>query len=136
MENEEIELIATTDEYETTQICILLEKNEIPYIRRDNGSGSYMNLYFGQSIQIKRIFVRKEDYDKASVLISAFSFNLSETLDEKENVQELEDENKQLKQEEIEEQEGKKYQSIRKWFGILSIIVPIIILIVILITQI
>lgn len=137
MENEEIELIATADEYETNQICILLEKNNIPYIRRDDGSGSYMNLYFGQSFQMKRIFVRKEDYDKASELISAFSFKLSNTPDDNENIQEIEEETEpELDQEEIEEkQEKNKYQLIRKSFGILFVIIPIIIIIVVLMIQ-
>lgn len=136
MENEEIELIATADEYETNQICILLEKNNIPYIRRDDGSGSYMNLYFGQSFQMKRIFVRKEDYDKASELISAFSFKLSNTPDDNENIQEIEETEPELDQEEIEEkQEKNKYQLIRKSFGILFVIIPIIIVIVVLMIQ-
>ena len=34
-----------------------------------------MNLYMGQSIQEKRIFVSKKDYDKSMELISSFIAN-------------------------------------------------------------
>ena len=62
---EEIQLFSTTNEYEINQVCAILEENNIPYIRNDYGSGSYMNLYMGQSIQEKAIFVHKNDYDKS-----------------------------------------------------------------------
>ena len=54
---------------------MLLTENNIPYIRKNDGSGSYMNLYIGQSIQEKRVFVRKDDYDKSLELISLFISN-------------------------------------------------------------
>lgn len=47
---EDVELYSSTVEYEINQICSMLEDNKIPFIRKDYGSGSYMNLYYGQSI--------------------------------------------------------------------------------------
>ena len=68
----EVQLFSTTNDYETNQICAILEENNIPFVKKDSGSGSYMNLYMGQSIQEKRIFVSKNDYDKSLELISSF----------------------------------------------------------------
>ncbi len=62
----EIQLFSTSNEYEINQICSILTENNIPFIRKNDGSGSYMNLYMGQSIQEKRIFVNKKDNDSSS----------------------------------------------------------------------
>ena len=52
----EVELFSSIIEDEVKQVCSLLKDNQIPFVRRDYGSGSYMNLYYGQSFQEKKIF--------------------------------------------------------------------------------
>ncbi len=84
---EEIEkqLFSTSNEHEINQICPILTEYNIPFIRKNDGSGSYMNLYMGQSIQEKRIFVSKKDYDKLIELISSF---ISNEIDVEEDISE------------------------------------------------
>ena len=50
-EKNEVEILSSSNEYEINQVCSILEDNNIPFIRKDYVSGSYMNIYFGQSIQ-------------------------------------------------------------------------------------
>ena len=68
----EIQLFASIDEYIIEQVCVILEKNNIPFIKKTDGSGSYINISMGQTVQDKRIFVNKDDYDKALTLIESF----------------------------------------------------------------
>ena len=84
-ENNELQLFSSVDEYETNQVCAILKENDIPFIKRTDGSGAYMNIYMGQSIQEKRIFVSESDYSKSLELISPFISNeeeISETEDD------------------------------------------------------
>ena len=111
---EELELFKTSNEYEISQIIEILKQNNIPYIRRDDGIGSYMQLYMGQSFQLKRIFVSKENYDEAKKLMEFFDFN--------------EDNNK----EENEENDEKKFRKMKKIAGFLSLGIVIIFIITIL----
>ena len=67
----EVQLFSSIDEYLINQICAILQEKDIPYIRRDDGSGAYMNVYMGSSIQEKRIYVNKKDYEKAIEVIEA-----------------------------------------------------------------
>ena len=69
----EIQLFASIDEYIIEQVCAILEMNNIPFIKRSDGSGSYINISMGQTVQDKRIFVNKDDYDKALKLIEPFT---------------------------------------------------------------
>ena len=48
-DEKEVELFSSIIEDEIKQVSSLLEDNKIPFVRRDYGSGSYMNLYYGQS---------------------------------------------------------------------------------------
>lgn len=66
----EVLLYSSVKEFEISQICALLEDNNIPFIRQDGGSGSYMNLYMGQSAQEKRIIVTQDNYEKALEIIT------------------------------------------------------------------
>ena len=68
----EIQLFASIDEYIIEQVCVILENNNIPFIKKTDGSGSYINISMGQTVQDKRIFVNKDDYDKALKLIESF----------------------------------------------------------------
>ena len=79
-----------------------------------------MNLYMGQSIQEKRIFVSKKDYDKSIQLISPFisnEINLEEDINEE----------KQLDN----DSSSNKYTLIRRCLGFLILGMPILAIILV-----
>lgn len=113
----EVILFSSLDEYEIDQICAILKDNNIPFIRKDSGSGSYMNLYMGQSIQEKSVYVNRNDYDKSMELISPF---VSEDKEQEEQVDD-------------DKNGNKKYVMIRRGLGILVLGIPILAIILIMI---
>ena len=118
-ENLDIKLYSSVDEYEILQMCALLEENNIPFVRNDIGTGSTLNLYMGNSIQEKIIYVNKNDYDKALEIISILT---SETEEKTEKDDEIQVDNS-----------GKKYTIIRRaWgyliFGFVALIIIIMII--------
>ena len=119
----EVEIFSSSDEYEINQACSILSDNNIPFIRKDYGSGSYMNIYFGQSFQEKKIFVNEEYHEKALELLSTI---LSNDNSSGENVQELEDA-------EDNDYSDKKYKMIRYLLGFFILGIPCIIVILIII---
>ena len=125
-EKKEVEIFSSSNEYEINQVCSILDDNNIPFIRKDYGSGSYMNIYFGQSIQEKKIFVNEYCSDKALELISTIfsNTNLAE-----EDVQELEEA-------EENDDSNKKYRWIKRLLGFFILGVPCIILILFIISSI
>lgn len=125
-ESEDVELYSSLVEYEISQICAILEDNKISFIRKDYGSGGYMNLYYGQSIQEKKVFVHKNDYDKAAEIISVF-------LDTK-----LDNNNEQTEQDPKEDDNDnyKKYKLIRTLFKVYLIGLPLILIILFIIAYI
>lgn len=115
----EVQLFSSLNEYEINQVCAILTQNDIPFIRKDEGSGSYMSLYMGQSIQEKRIFVSKDDYDKAIDLISSLMPNEIEIEEVKED-------------EEMEEDEShQKHVLIRRGLGFFILGFPIILIVLV-----
>lgn len=85
------------------QICEILKENGIPFIRRDEGAGSFLNTSFGNNVFTKRIYVSDSDFIKAEELLNFLNeeaqdieeFELPEELqelDEEENydIQEFE----------------------------------------------
>lgn len=122
MEKEEIvemQLFASTDEYIIEQICAMLAENNIPFIKKTDGSGSYINISMGESFQEKRIFVNKADYDKSLELIEPFT---------------IKEENEELDSE-IEE-EKKKYGLIKKILVFLTLGIPILVIILLICSDI
>ena len=124
-EDIEIQLFSTSNEYEINQICAILMENNIPFIRKNDGSGSYMNLYMGQSIQEKRVFVSKRDYDKSIELISSF---ISNEIDVEEDISE----EKQVSN----DSSSNKYTLIRRCLGFLILGMPILAIILIILALI
>ncbi|MCI8470840.1 MAG: DUF2007 domain-containing protein [Clostridia bacterium] len=120
----EIQLFSTSNEYEINQICSILTENNIPFIRKNDGSGSYMNLYMGQSIQEKRIFVNKKDYDKSIELISSY---ISNEIDVEEDISE----EKQVDN----DSSSNKYTLIRRSLGFLVLGMPILAIILVIIMS-
>ena len=118
----EVLLFSSLDEYEIDQICAILKDNNIPFIRKDSGSGSYMNLYMGKSIQEKSVYVNRNDYDKSMELISPF---ISEDKEQEELIEE--------EQVDDDKNGNKKYVMIRRGLGILVLGIPILAIILIMI---
>ena len=112
----EKKLYSSLNEIEIDQVCGILEENNIPFIRKDAGSGSYMKVYMGESIQEKTIYVNENDFEKASELI----YFITQT-DENDVNEEYNEENEELKE------DVKKYSKVRRLFGIIIIFgIPII----------
>ena len=47
----EKQLFVSSDKYIIEQVCEILDKNNIPFIKRIDGSGSYINISMGQLIK-------------------------------------------------------------------------------------
>jgi len=114
----EKQLFASIDEYIIEQVCAILENNNIPFIKRTDGSGSYINISMGKTVQGKRIFVNKDDYDKALELIEPFIMQ--------EENQELDSDMKQ---------EINKYALIKKMMVYVTLGLPILAIILIVIAH-
>ncbi len=120
----ETQLFSSSNEYEINQICSILTENNIPFIRKNDGSGSYMNLYMGQSIQEKRVFVSKKDYNKSIELISPFISNEIEVEDDI-------NEEKQVEH----DSSSNKYTLLRRCLGFLILGMPILAIILVIIMS-
>lgn len=119
-EKNEVEIFSSSNEYEINQVCAILKDNNIPFIRKDYGSGSYMNIYMGQSIQEKKIFVNNDCCDKALELISTVFSNENYA---EENIQELEEA-------EENDDSGKKYRWIKYLLAFFTLGLPCITIII------
>ena len=111
---EEKKLFEDSDEFLVSQIERILKENEIPYIRKDEGIGSYMNVTYGQSFGLgKSIYVSSENFEKAQNAIQIFNEQDFEN-------EEIPEELKQT-QEDIDEEldSNKKYGIPKKIFKIL-----------------
>lgn len=115
----EKQLFSSSDEYTIEQVCAILENNNIPFIKRTDGSGSYINISMGQTVQDKRIFVNEDDYNKALKLIESFT--------------------KQDDEEELDsdmQKEINKYARIKKLMVLFILGLPILAIILIIIAEI
>ena len=115
----EKQLFSSSDEYTIEQVCAILENNNIPFIKRTDGSGSYIKISMGQTVQDKRIFVNEDDYNKALKLIESFT--------------------KQDDEEELDsdmQKEINKYARIKKLMVLFILGLPILAIILIIIAEI
>ena len=46
-----------------------MEENNIPYVKKEEGSGAYMTVVTGFSFYNKTVVVSKEDYDRAKEIV-------------------------------------------------------------------
>lgn len=122
-ENLEVQLFSSPYEYEINEVGAILTENSIPFIKKQDGSGAYMNLYMGQSIQEKRIFVSIEDYNRALELIS---FLISDDIDT---------ENEILEEDLKNNNSNTKYTLIRRGLGFLILGMPILAIILVIIMS-
>ena len=108
---EEKKLFEDSDEFLVKQIESILKENNIPYVRKDEGAGSYMNVTYGQSFGLsKAIYVSNEDFEKAQNAIEVFNEQDFSEEDIPEELKEL--------PEDIEEEfnANKKYELPKKIF--------------------
>ena len=69
--DEELELLTTA--YDNAYLAVvesILNDAEIPYLKKDRGSGSAMKMIMGYSMFGCDIFVRREDIETASALVA------------------------------------------------------------------
>ena len=109
----ETKLFSSYNELDIRQICAILEDNNIPFIRKENGVGSYLSMVWGRTNINKTIFVSDEDFKKASKLISAYTAIKEEDDDD----------------EEENDDDIKKYKRIRRSLVLVLVIVPVCLLI-------
>ena len=114
---EEKKIFEDSDELLVKQIETILKENKIPYSRRDEGAGSYINVTYGQSFGLaKSIYVSSEDFEKAQNAVQIFNeqdFEEEDIPDElKETPEDLEEDLKA----------NKKYGIPKKIFKILIIL--------------
>jgi hypothetical protein len=64
-----VKVASDKDTIEADMILNLLKNNDIPCFKKDNGTGSYMNLYLGFSVFGEEIYVDECDNEKALKLI-------------------------------------------------------------------
>lgn len=124
-QNTEKQLYATSDELLINQIASMLTEYEIPFVKRTMGSGAYMSIYMGHTIQEKAIYVNEQEYKKANDLIQSIVLNETEAIEERKELEEYE-----------EDDTASKYRDIKKLFVIVIIGIPIIISIILIITTI
>ena len=121
---EEKELFQTTEEVLVLQVCEILKENNINYIKRDEGVGSYLNITCGNNFGLKRIFVRSEDYQNALKLIEIFEKNSRDN----EFLQEPQED------EQIMDNEINKYKNIKRalfvWIPLIMMIIVVISIII------
>ena len=123
---EEKELFQTTEEVLVLQVCEILKENNINYIRRDEGVGSYLNVAWGNNTGIKKIFVKSEDYEKSLMLMETFK-EIGNDCESSEIPEELRED----VDEEMMEKEINKYKSMKCF---LFVGIPLIMMIIVVIS--
>lgn len=124
---EEKIVFESNDEILVAQVCDILNEKKIPFIRKDEGSSSYINKVWGASFGVKQIYVSSEDYDKAVKLVDKFSKNVNEKI--KDMPEELKENSKTKKEdEEIQEEIRKSRNARRIMFAYVPLIMVMILL--------
>lgn len=75
---DEIELVVLktiNNNFELGLIKNILEENQIPYIVKDQGTGSYMRIISGDSLYETEILVEKSTFEKANSIIEGFPWS-------------------------------------------------------------
>ena len=116
----EIQLFSSSNDFELEQVCAILKENNIPFVEKIVGTGAYLNLSMGKTIQETTIFVSKDDYDKACGLISLFTNNNADT--------DLEDDLKN-------DSANRRYKLLSRCLAILFLGLPILVLILLFYLQ-
>lgn len=70
-----IKLKSISNEVELSMIKEILDDNNIPYIVKDYGSGGYMRIISGGSLQETDVMIDKSDLEQAKHLLEAIGIN-------------------------------------------------------------
>ena len=70
-----IKLKSISNEVELSMIKEILDDNNIPYIVKDYGSGGYMRIISGGSMQETDIFIDKSVLEQAKYLLESIGIN-------------------------------------------------------------
>ena len=110
---QEKEIFESTEESIVIQACEILKENEIPFVRKDEGSGSYLNKTWGSNSGIKKIFVSDNDYDKAMKLLEVFNEDY-EIIEIPEELKDIPEDDKEM------EKDINKYKKMKRilFFGV------------------
>lgn len=127
---EEVELVTNANGLIIDQVCEALEENNIPYVKKEEGSGAYMTVITGFSFYNKTVVVSKEDYDRAKEIIGPI---LSTKEEEGIPEEDLPDELKYAEDDEENEESGGDSTIAHKMFWMLQAFVFISITAIILI---
>lgn len=125
----EKEIYKNTNEILVLQICEILKENNIPFIRKDDGVGDYLNKVWGNNIGTKRIYVNSKEYEKAKELLDIFNKSIEE------NDEGIPEELKESEESTLENmKEINKYNKMKKilfvWLPLIMVLILIICLIV------
>lgn len=74
--DEELQLVKLTtikDEYELNLLKSILEDNNIPFIVKDYGTGGYMRMITGSSLDRTDILVEKSMFENAKSILDEFN---------------------------------------------------------------
>jgi len=119
------------------QVCEILKENGIPFIRRDEGAGSYLNATWGSNSGTKKIYVSSDDFNKADELLKIFNED-TQSLDEIEIPEELKDLDEEENDEYIQK-EIKKYKNMKRilvfWIPFIFVMIFFICAAIIFITE-
>lgn len=70
-----IKLKSISNDIELNMIKEILNDNDIPYIVKDYGSGGYMRIISGGSLQETDVMIDKSDLEEAKNLLEAIGIN-------------------------------------------------------------
>ena len=77
-------LLSTSDNIQTNLLQSMLAESEIPFLVKNQGMGTYLKVFSGQSFYPTDIYVNPEDYDRAKELLDSY-FSESEMNSEMNN---------------------------------------------------
>jgi len=130
---EEKIVYSSTNTIEIDHVCSLLNENNIPFIKKTEGAGDYLNIVTGNLLNnYTEILVSADDYDKACELVKSISngnINLKS--------QDLPDELKSISKDEEKElaDEAEKTKNYLRFFLAFFILLPVLIFIIMIIAA-
>ncbi len=115
----EVKLFSSNDNILISQVEEILKQENIPYVKKIKGAGSYLNIAYGSTIEETEIIINEENLERANNLIETFSIEDKDpTLEDKQADDEI--------QEDI-----KKYKAFRRWvILVFCFFFPLIVLII------
>lgn len=70
-----VKLKSISNEVELSMIKEILDDNNVPYVVKDYGSGGYMRIISGGSMQETDVMIDKSDLERAKYLLESIGIN-------------------------------------------------------------